>query len=156
MVTDENGHNHCNCKYCGGKPKVVNSILGDFIQCDDCQTSFANWEEYDAVMDNFQDRVVRVSDLVKAGDITNWDHPYGISYKKLNEVHPGEISTEVVRHGYWLPSKNRECVECSECYFQVKRYRAIELGVSNDDFIKVKYNRCPICGSRMHIKKKGN
>lgn len=156
MVTDENGRSHCNCKYCGGKPNVFHGVLTDFIQCDDCQTSFSNWEEYDSIMDNFQDRVVRVSDIAKNTDINNWDHPYGISFKKLNEIDPVEISTEIVKNAYWLPVKDTVFATCSECGFQVENHRAVEIGETSDDYVKVKYHRCPICESRMHIQKKGN
>jgi hypothetical protein len=155
MVTDENGRNHCNCKYCGGKPKLVHGLLSDFIQCDDCQTSFSNWEEYDSIMDNFQDRVVKVSDIAKNTDINNWDHPYGISFKKLNEIPPVKIATEIVEEAYWLPSE-KNTVKCSKCGFQVENHRAVELGENNEDYIEVKYHRCPICEARMHIRKKGN
>ena len=155
MVTDENGRNHCNCKYCGGKPKLIHGVLNDFIECDDCRANYASWEEFDAAMEDFQDQVVKISDIVKHGDITNWDHPYGISYKKLNEVPRVAVATEVVRNAYWLPRKDSKYVECSQCGFQVENHRAVELGVDENDFIEVKYNRCPICGAEMHIQKKG-
>ena len=155
MVTDENGNVHCDCKYCGGKPKLVHGLLNDFIQCDDCQTSFANWEEYDSVMENFQDRVVRVSDIAKNTDIKNWDTPYGISFKTLHNIPTVKVATEVVEEAYWLPSENNT-VKCSKCGFQVESHRAVEIGLAENDFIEVRYNRCPICGAEMHIQKKGN
>ena len=65
-----------------------------------------------------------------------------------------EVATEVVRNAYWLPINNKY-VECSECGFLVVIHRAVELGVDENDFLEVKYCRCPICEARMHIKKKG-
>lgn len=41
--------------------------------------------------------------------------------------------------------------ECSECGFRQENYKVVEIGKSSNDYIKVIWNYCPICGAKMSV-----
>lgn len=40
---------------------------------------------------------------------------------------------------------------CSNCGFMEEAIRVVETGKSSDDYVKVKWNYCPKCGSKMSV-----
>ena len=60
-----------------------------------------------------------------------------------------------LKNGYWMNrSKHNDHLwaECSECGFRIENYKAVETGISSDDYVAVKWNYCPKCGSKMEVK----
>ena len=69
-------------------------------------------------------------------------------------LHTNDETVNKLKNGYWLNrAKHNDHLwaECSECGFRVENYKAVETGVSSDDYVGVKYNYCPKCGSKMIV-----
>lgn len=72
-------------------------------------------------------------------------------------LHTNDETVNKLKSGYWLNrAKHNDHLwaECSECGFRVENYKAVETGISSDDYISVKYSYCPQCGSKMEVKEK--
>ena len=65
-----------------------------------------------------------------------------------------ESTYQVASHAYWehrAQYNDYLWVECSNCKFQVEKYKAVVCDGSDTKFSEVKYKFCPICGKEMRV-----
>ena len=81
-------------------------------------------------------RLIDAEKLKSDYDITNWDKPYGCSFKIIDSQQT--VDAEPVRYGEWIDVRGGYLFECSRCKAQV-----------NSKQFKSNLKYCPECGAKM-------
>lgn len=85
-------------------------------------------------------RYIDADKLKMDSDIDNFDMPYGCSFKAIDRQPTADV--EVVRHGYWKPTK-------IPAYFGGVIYECSVCGAIDGDHTQILGRYCWRCGAKM-------